>query len=205
MGRRLATLLGLAVVATPVFAHHPLGGMVPTNLVDGLLSGVGHPIIGLDHLAFVLLAGILGGLLGRVFALPLAFVAGTLGGTLLRAGGVAIPGTEFLVAASVFGVALYVVATQPKALVALATLSLSGLAHGLAYGATVIGAESTPVIAYLVALAVVQGLIGIAAALATRATRAVEARAVAPRLAAAAIAGIGFVHLFEMVEGALIA
>ena len=34
-------------------AHHPMGGNTPSTLWEGLLSGVGHPIIGFDHLAFI--------------------------------------------------------------------------------------------------------------------------------------------------------
>ncbi len=41
-----------AIIAgiSPAFAHHPLGGEAPQTIANGLLSGVGHPIIGFDHL-----------------------------------------------------------------------------------------------------------------------------------------------------------
>ena len=204
MGRRLATLTVLALASAPVRAHHPLGGKTPTSLVDGLLSGLGHPVIGLDHLAFVLLAGIVGGLSGRLFALPLLFVAGTLGGTLLRAGGLMLPGTEFLIAASVFGVALYAVAARPSSRVAGAALVAAGLVHGLAYGDAVIGAEPTPLAGYLVALAAVQATLACGTALAARASAERAPRAAFARFAAAGVAGVGFVYLFEMLEGAVL-
>ena len=35
-------------------AHHVMGGKTPTTFVDGFLSGLGHPVIGPDHLAFLL-------------------------------------------------------------------------------------------------------------------------------------------------------
>jgi urease accessory protein len=35
-----------------------MGGKTPSTFVDGILSGVGHPIIGPDHLAFVVALGI---------------------------------------------------------------------------------------------------------------------------------------------------
>ena len=39
-------------LASPALAHQPMGGVVPETLLHGLMSGVGHPIIGLDHFAF---------------------------------------------------------------------------------------------------------------------------------------------------------
>ena len=78
MNRPLAAALALA--ATPALAHHPLGGAPMTTLADGLLSGVGHPILGFDHLFFVALAGVAGMLAGRRVAGPAAYVAAMLAG-----------------------------------------------------------------------------------------------------------------------------
>ena len=46
---------------------------------QGLLSGVGHPVIGVDHFAFVVAVGITAALAGRLWALTLSFVAGSCG------------------------------------------------------------------------------------------------------------------------------
>ena len=54
IGLSLATLLA----ATPALAHHPMGGEVPQTFWHGLLSGFGHPVIGIDHLAFVVAIGL---------------------------------------------------------------------------------------------------------------------------------------------------
>ena len=42
-----------------MFAHHPTGGNTPDTFSSGLLSGLAHPIIGIDHLIFLILLGIL--------------------------------------------------------------------------------------------------------------------------------------------------
>jgi len=34
----------------PAFALHAMAGATPTSFSEGLLSGLGHPVIGLDHL-----------------------------------------------------------------------------------------------------------------------------------------------------------
>ena len=47
------------IIPVPALAHHPLDGRLPANLFEGLLSGFGHPVIGLDHLAFVLASGLI--------------------------------------------------------------------------------------------------------------------------------------------------
>ena len=40
------------------FAHHPLNGMPMETFLHGVLSGIGHPLLGSDHLAFILLVGL---------------------------------------------------------------------------------------------------------------------------------------------------
>ena len=58
----LATLC--LMVATPALAHHPLGGLPMETFRHGVLSGLGHPVLGFDHLFFVLAAGLAAGLAG---------------------------------------------------------------------------------------------------------------------------------------------
>ncbi len=56
--RGLAALVQLATLAllapATAFAHHGMDGETPATLTQGLVSGLAHPVIGLDHLAFVL-------------------------------------------------------------------------------------------------------------------------------------------------------
>lgn len=49
----------LVLLALPAAAHHPFGGEAPKTLFEGLISGIGHPVIGFDHLALVIAAGLL--------------------------------------------------------------------------------------------------------------------------------------------------
>ena len=78
----------------------------------------------------------------------------------------------------------------------------AGLFHGWAYGAAVIGAETTPVIAYLVGFGMIQMLIAGGVALATaRVWKIIDAAALQPRLAVAVVAGVGLAFLVENVEG----
>jgi urease accessory protein len=52
-----------------------MGGKMPSTFGEGLLSGLGHPVIGPDHLAFLVAVGIAVGVGGLSLALPIVFVA----------------------------------------------------------------------------------------------------------------------------------
>ena len=71
----------LLAFATPALAHHPFGGMMPNTWVQGFLSGLGHPVIGPDHLLFTIVIGLLATRLKPAWAIPAAFLAATLAGT----------------------------------------------------------------------------------------------------------------------------
>jgi len=43
-----------ALYSAPAFAHHPLAGMPLQPFAYGILSAVGHPLVGFDHLFFVM-------------------------------------------------------------------------------------------------------------------------------------------------------
>jgi urease accessory protein len=128
--------------------------------MEGLLSGLGHPVIGPDHLAFLLGLALVAGLAGWGAVRALVFVAGSLAGVVTAWAGLALPGAEALVALSVIGIgaALLARAELPAGAWA-ALLAAAGLAHGQAFAEAVIGAEATPVLAYLLGLAAVQAAI----------------------------------------------
>jgi urease accessory protein len=177
-------------------AHHPMAGTTPQTLWHGLLSGFGHPIIGLDHLAFVIAMGLLAAPLARGAAMPLAFlVAGAIGAS-LHVAGVDLPFAEAAVALSVLVLGALILARRRVPTPALAVLfSAAGLFHGHALAESIVGAEPAPLAAYLVGLVTVQYAVALAAmqvarwlaakrpALAQRASAAVGAVVTAAGLA----------------------
>ena len=154
------TSLSLAlIVATTsnAFAHHPLGGTAPETMLHGFLSGVGHPLIGFDHLAFVLAIGVLAAFQTHRLILPFGFVIGTMIGSLLTLAAVTLPLTELMITLSVLFAGLIVMRGRDVAVLPATILgTLAGLFHGAAYGAAVIGAETTPIIAYLAGFGLTQ-------------------------------------------------
>ncbi|MEM9273909.1 MAG: HupE/UreJ family protein [Cyanobacteria bacterium P01_F01_bin.143] len=77
-------IMSFIVGINPAQAHHPLGGGTPANFIEGLLSGFGHPIIGLDYFAFVIAFGLIAvltakrGLLLPILVSAIAFYFGKL-------------------------------------------------------------------------------------------------------------------------------
>ncbi len=152
----------LLAMAVPAAAHHPMGGETPRSWVEGLLSGLGHPVIGPDHLAFLLAAGALAALVssGGAALLPLVFLAAGLAGTLLHLGGIGLGPVELAVAASLLAAGGLLLLWRDAPARAIAALfAAAGLFHGHAFAEAIVGAEPAPLLAYLLGLALVQGAI----------------------------------------------
>jgi urease accessory protein len=167
---RLTVLtLALASVATPALAHHVMDGNLPTTFMQGLLSGLGHPIIGLDHLAFVVALGIGAALLQGPLVVIAAFVTMSIAGVLIHLAQLDIPMVEPLVSFSVLLVGLALVWSRSVAgSVWLGIAAVAGLLHGYAFGESIVGAERAVVGAYLLGLAIVMAAIALTVAWITR-------------------------------------
>ena len=207
LGKPLASLIGLisSLCATPSFAHHVMDGGVPTNAFQGLLSGLAHPVIGIDHLAFLVVMGIAATYTSRPLLSPLAFIASTVGGCLLVTSGIQLPWIEIGVTVSVIAVGLMVSSgRQYPPISYIGLFALAGVLHGGAYAAAIVGAEVNSLVAYLVGFAFVQFLISIVVGrLANRAVKQASYSALNPRLAAAGATGAGVALFVGILEGAL--
>jgi urease accessory protein len=197
---RLVLVLAAAALAEPAFAHHLMGGRTPATFAQGVLSGLGHPIIGLDHFAAVVAVGCLAAAHRRAARLAVGFVVAMMAGVAAHIHGSAVPGAEVLVAASV--IVLGALMLRDRALAAGAALALFaavGLLHGYALGESIYGAEPTPLYAYLLGLAVVQSAIALAAVALARLSAQRSAQVSALRLVGAGIVGIGLAVLMQQV------
>ena len=58
------------------------------------MSGMGHPVIGIDHLAFVIAAGLVAALMRRGVLVPIVFVLGSLAGTGIHLQALDLPAPE---------------------------------------------------------------------------------------------------------------
>jgi len=194
--QKLLPLSLLAVVAaTPASAHHVMGGRTPATFLEGFLSGLGHPIIGPEHLAFLLALGIIVGTAGLNLALPVLYGAAIAIGVALHVSGMSIPAPETLVALSVLLAGALVLSMRPLPVLAWALLfAVAGIFHGYAFGESIYGAERTPFAAYLLGLVLIQSALTVGIALLAR-----RLHARSTRIAGGAIALLGIAALAGLV------
>ena len=72
-----AVVVALLLLPRLAWGHHFMDGGMPETFAQGFLSGLGHPVIGLDHAAFIVATGFIlamfkGGMWGIV-----ALIAGS--------------------------------------------------------------------------------------------------------------------------------
>jgi len=126
-----ATLLALIVSSAPVYAH------VQTGAASGFLTGVGHPVSGLDHVVAMIAVGLWGAQLGApaLWLLPVAFPMMMALGGVVGLIGVPLPGIEVGIAASAVLLGLVVMfALRPPLAVAVALVAVFAIFHGHAHG-----------------------------------------------------------------------
>ena len=150
--RLMPALAGLALlVAAPALAHHPMQSMdlEPTALT-GLFSGLAHPLLGPDHLLFLIALALVGVQRSGRWMLGLLAV-----GLACTALGLALPGlpaAELLVSLTLVVEGLVVAGRLPQSL-----LVPAFALHGYVLSSTVIGWETTPIATYLLGLLLSQG------------------------------------------------
>lgn len=148
---------GLAILASvlgaPARAHHLVEILqLPVSPLNGLLSGLVHPVIGPDHLLFLLALSLVG-LRARARWMLALLAVGLLGtgvGLLLPG----LQGAELLVALTLAVTALVILGRLPVA-VLIPAMAL----HGYALSATVLGWSAMPLASYLLGLLISQGLL----------------------------------------------
>ena len=149
-------LLTMAI-AGPAQAHHPfaMGDSSELNAFQGLLSGIGHPLLGPDHFLFMAALLFLGLSKPKQWVLPLVAL-GLLGSGISQI----IPIPAGLETAGEALVSLSLVVEGCVALNLLPTWILLPCItlHGYLLGAAITGAEPTPLVAYFVGLAIAQTL-----------------------------------------------
>jgi urease accessory protein len=128
----LAAALGMLAVAPGAQGH-----LVPGEAI-GFVSGLKHPISGLDHIIAMVSVGLWGAQLGApaIWLLPVTFPLIMAVGGFLGLIGVPLPGTEIGIALSgILLGAVVLLEWRPRLYWAAALVGLFGLYHGHAHGA----------------------------------------------------------------------
>lgn len=138
-GARLPVALAALLAAAPAWAH------VQRGQAAGFVSGVGHPVSGLDHVLAMIAVGLWGAQLGApaIWLLPVTFPMVMAIGGFLGLLGVPLPGVELGIASSavLLGAAVAREAKPPLAAAA-ALVAVFAVFHGHAHGTELPQGES---------------------------------------------------------------
>lgn len=134
--KRFVTIVSIASFASFVTAT-AYGHPGHPEHESGLLAGLTHPLLGIDHLLAMVTVGLLAAQIGgrALWALPAAFVGSMLLGGICGVQGWSLPGVEYGIALSIVLFGLAVALNRKIALAApLAFAGLFGVFHGHAHG-----------------------------------------------------------------------
>jgi len=125
------------LIATTLLLSPALAFAHPGHDHAGVMSGLAHPLFGIDHLLAMLAVGLWAAQQRGAarWALPLTFVATMLFGGLLGFAGIEIPLMETGIAGSVLALGLLVaLAVRPPLAIAAGLTALFAASHGVAHG-----------------------------------------------------------------------
>jgi urease accessory protein len=134
---RRAHLRSLAGLALAIQFSQVADAHIRKGEASGFLSGVHHPISGLDHVLAMIAVGLWGAQLGApaIWVLPVAFPMVMALGGMMGLLGIPLPGTEYGIAASMIllgGVVLFEL--KPPLWMAALLVSFFAIFHGHAHG-----------------------------------------------------------------------
>jgi len=207
MKKTLLGALAIAAIATPALAHHPLGGLPMETFTHGLLSGIGHPLLGFDHLFFVIAVGVAAIYTGYARLAPAAYIAAMLVGCLMMSAGIGLPLKEVVIGFSLLAIGGFILSGRSFTLAAaMAVFAVFGLFHGSAFGDSLASQEAavggSVLIGYLLGLGALQYTIAVASGWVVKNVfNATEATAINARLTGAVVAGMGLFLSLENAEG----
>jgi urease accessory protein len=129
--RTIAEAWLLALVALPALAH------VQEGQAAGFLTGLAHPVSGLDHVLAMIAVGLWGAQLGApaLWLLPVTFPLVMAFGGLLGLLGIPLPGVEVGIALSALALGLAVATSwRPPLAIAALLVAVFAVFHGHAHG-----------------------------------------------------------------------
>lgn len=132
----IGTLYGCGAAAMAAMPGTALAH-AETGWTSGFAQGFIHPLTGADHVLTMVAVGLLGAMLGRraLWLAPLGFLLGMQAGAMLGLRGLALPGVEAVIWASVIAMgALLVLQRRVPSTAAVVAVVSFGVFHGHAHG-----------------------------------------------------------------------
>jgi urease accessory protein len=154
-----STIIGwaLALVALPALAH------VQEGQAAGFLTGLAHPVSGLDHVLAMIAVGLWGAQLGApaLWLLPVTFPLVMAFGGFLGLLGIPLPGVEAGIALSALALGLAVATSwRPPLVLAAVLVAVFAVFHGHAHGTELPEGQSG--LTYSIGFVVATGLLHLA-------------------------------------------
>jgi urease accessory protein len=154
-----STIIGwaLALVALPALAH------VQEGQAAGFLTGLAHPVSGLDHVLAMIAVGLWGAQLGApaLWLLPVTFPLVMAFGGFLGLLGIPLPGVEVGIALSALALGLAVATSwRPPLVLAAVLVAVFAVFHGHAHGTELPEGQSG--LTYSIGFVVATGLLHLA-------------------------------------------
>jgi len=176
---------------------------MPTNFFEGLLSGITHPALGLDHLTFMVVIGLAAALANTSLLVIVCFAAAALVGIVVHAANFDFGYSEQLVAISVIIAGLLLLTGYgSKRWIWLPFAVIAGLIHGYAFGETILGANPDVTSAYMAGVLGIVVAITVTVMLATsKVLKVADAQSIFVRTAGGVVAAIGFYLLIGLLHG----
>ena len=193
-------LASTALLIDPALAHHVMGGRVPGTFAEGLLSGLAHPIIGLDHFAAIVAVACLASAHRAGSLLVVGFVVAMIAGVAIHVRGTTLPAAEIIVALSV--IVLGAVLLRNRGLHTSAALALfiaAGLTHGYALGESIYSSETSPLAGYFIGLVAIQSAVALSVMFAARTVLRTKSEILTLRMVGAGVVGVGLTVLIQQV------
>jgi len=184
--------------ASPAFAHHALGGKLPVDFGTGFVSGLAHPVINIEHFAFVIAVGVVTAVAQGSWLLPVWFVGGTILGCLASISGFSPPFIAWYVPISVaiLGIAL-ALGRSRLGLADIGFFLVAGFLHGAVYAETIIGSENNSVRGYLLGFALIQVAVAMGAMMAAYTLWCGDKLYANARVVGGVVAGVGLTILAQ--------
>ncbi|PPR79669.1 MAG: hypothetical protein CFH01_00253 [Alphaproteobacteria bacterium MarineAlpha2_Bin1] len=141
-------------------AHHFIEGEVPRNLLQGLISGIAHPVIGLDHLFFLIFTSLIVYFIFKKNFFIFLFIFSTILGSFISIFNISFPLLELSIIVSILlvGFSFFIYKSIPS-FVILISFIIFGILHGSAYGKTIIDASVQIQISYILGFTLIQFII----------------------------------------------
>jgi urease accessory protein len=159
-GNRIARALPVVVGVAAFLSTKQLLGHETGDVTGGFLSGITHPLFGLDHVAAMVAVGLWGGQLKQpaMWLLPVTFPLVMAMGGVLGARGIPLPAVEIAIAVSAIVLGIMVAASvKPPLWVAAVVVGAFAIFHGHAHG-TELPESATP-LAYGAGFVISTGLL----------------------------------------------